>query len=548
MKTLNKSLLAAAVIGAIALPGMSSAATLAYSSSKQITHATDLVSGPGIYLITNDDLRLTAAGAVDAGNLSLVSAGHELRVRIALTGGAKFDSSSVSAPALASAFLQGAQTGGFNTPVAVVPGSASYSNIDAVLEFRYYAAGAGTLGAPGDYALELPPFQVINLEPSLGSAGGSLNANITVNHVPSGLQILAGNTTIAKSEWGVTVRAPSSASSDTAKTIDVGISNGSTRRTYFSPNGDIGNSNTVPGDSTFNANGFNIRITQAPETGGGLGFVNDINSTALLPWYNVVGTSTIDVTISGTNLGPWQGTGNIWLDSNTNCAHGSSTSVDLTVASANAPTATATNIPGNHFIFNSFGSGIATAPPGSSDVYVCFKATAGIPGTPAMIPQSLSGSLSLNNGLSALRINPPPYSFSLYPLVENGSTFYFQNVNPGGNATAQSFLRLSNHNAFDCPVRIEAKDDLGQMSGIVDATMDAHESKQFNSDALENGSSEFTGRFRDGAGKWFVRVTAECTNFTASALNRNANTGVVTDLTPQSPLGNQWSDSGTPVP
>ena len=41
-----------------------------------------------------------------------------------------------------------------------------------------------------------------------------------------------------------------------------------------------------------------------------------------------------------------------------------------------------------------------------------------------------------------------------------------------------------------------------------------------------------TGGFGDGTGKWYVRVTAECADLQASALNRHQD-GVVTDLTPE---------------
>src|SRR5690606_32937583 len=109
------------------------------------------------------------------------------------------------------------------------------------------------------------------------------------------------------------------------------------------------------------------------------------------------------------------------------------------------------------------------------------------------------------------------------------------------NPEAQSFLRLTNNNNDVCPVTIDAKDDAGKHSGEVKLTLAAHTSKQINSDVLEGAaaSAGVTGSFGDGAGKWYVRVTAECSNFKASALNRHAD-GVVTDLTPEKGIGNEW--------
>ena len=128
----------------------------------------------------------------------------------------------------------------------------------------------------------------------------------------------------------------------------------------------------------------------------------------------------------------------------------------------------------------------------------------------------------------------PPYAY--------GATLY---VNPAGNATAQSFLRLTNNNAAACLVEIEGKDDAGKYSrNPVKLTIPAHASATVNSDDLENGNAGkgITGGFTDGSGKWYVRVNAQCSNFKASALNRNSQTGTVTDLTPEKTQGLvEWS-------
>ena len=49
----------------------------------------------------------------------------------------------------------------------------------------------------------------------------------------------------------------------------------------------------------------------------------------------------------------------------------------------------------------------------------------------------------------------------------------------------------------------------------------------------------------NGTGKWYLRITAECSNFKASALNRNAQSGTVTDLTPEKGAGIEWLTPST---
>jgi len=147
--------------------------------------------------------------------------------------------------------------------------------------------------------------------------------------------------------------------------------------------------------------------------------------------------------------------------------------------------------------------------------------------TVPMTAQALSGTVDVRYRLPGSRVDPASLPFTLQALGENGTTVYFQNFNPGGNGRAQSILRLTNNNPRPCPVRIDAKDDLGRISGVVRTTLAPHASEQFNSDVLESGDdSRITAgdAWRTGQGKWFVRVTAECAFVTASALNRNRDT------------------------
>jgi len=537
MTKFNKSLLTAAVVGALALPGLASAATLSYATGQQITYAKDLFVNDTISIETPADLQLIAQAVDDnTGRITSIAAGEVLTVKVTLANGAQFDSTAPAATLVAT-FLEGAQTGGAGAPINVVPGSENYNGSE--LNFKYTTTGAGTIGAAGDYFLQLNSAKVKNLIQGLFN-GSQVNAEITVQN-GDGQQVLAAKTVLAKSAWGVTVRSNPEgivdpltglalAPGDLTKTIDVGAD---PRKTLFSTFGVVGAADS----DVFNAGGFNVDITRALETAG-VGanppgtYINNFNATALDPEYNIVNTATFTVKVSGSDLGVFAGA-NAWLDASPACdkVGGAGTFVNAAAA-----------LDGGALVFTSattsaLWNSVTAAPPiaPGANLYVCLQAHDDV----EINPQALSGTVALDYDLPTQRVNPAPWNISLLPLRLNGTTLIFQNVNPGGNSTAQSFLRLTNNNAQVCPVVIDAKDDAGLLSDQVTLTLQPHASIQLNSDELENGSSKAAGSFGDGTGKWYVRVTAECSNFKASALNRHQD-GVVTNLTPEKWDGEEW--------
>lgn len=514
MTKFNKSLLTAAVVGALALPSLASAAELQYTAGKQITFAKDLIVNNGTTIYTANSLQLRAE-ASDAANMSTVTAGDAVTVKVTLTNGAKFDTTA-DATTLVSGFQQGAQFGGG----AVVPvGTPYYSASGQELNFTFNATANGNAGA--GFALELNSVQVTNLVQGLFNSN-FIGAEITAQNA-SGQQILAAGQTIAKSQWGVTV--VDVASPDAAKTIDVGST---PRKTLFSPTGTVGGSG-VAGDNYFNAGGFTLDITKAAPIGGGLPtYINNYSAVAANPQYNVVSTADIEVKVTGSDLTPFAGN-RIWLDKNAGCTKAAGDFTNGTVAGGVATFVS----PANTGIW----APVTAASPGPATAYVCLGANNVV----EMIPQALSGDVSVDYKLSTQRVNPPAMKFALAPLTLNGTTIVFQNVNPAGNMTAQSFLRMTNNNAEVCPVTIDAKDDAGLHSGSVRVTLAPHASVQLNSEHLEGNLAKagVTGGFGDGTGKWYVRVTSECQNFKASALNRHQD-GVVTNLTPEKWVGNEW--------
>lgn len=535
MRKLNTSLLTAAVVGALALPGLASAATLGYGSPQQITFAKDLIVNDGTTIETPTGLTLTAV-AVDATNIGTVVGGETVTVKVTLTNGAQFDPSA-PAPALVATFTEGDQTGGGDNPLNVV-GTPYYSASGQELNFQYTATNNGVIGGPGDNWLVLNSLQVTNLVGGLFT-GSQIGAEITVQN-EDGQQVLAQSAVIAKSAWGVTVESDPT-NGDTSKTIDVASS---PRKTLFSPSGGVGGSTSagvpVAGATYFNAGEVVVDITKALEEGVGAAppatYINNFNATAADPQYNVVNTATIDVTVTGDDLSAFAG--RAWLDKTVNCS---------TAAAGNSRVNGSLATDGTlQFAANAssgFWSGISTAPPTPTTFYVCLGANNVV----EINPQSLSGSLAVDYKLPTQRVNPPAQGFDLLPLRLNGTTLIFQNVNPAANASAQSFLRLTNNNDSICPVTIDAKDDAGLHTGEIQLTLAPHASTHLNSDDLENGNAGkgLTGAWGDGSGRWYVRVTAECSNFKASALNRNASTGVVTDLTPEKEVGNEWLTPAT---
>jgi len=560
MKSLNKSLLAAAVIGAIALPGLSSASTIQYTGNPQITLARDLLvtNGNNITLPTSGGTNLTVKANAVAGDpentaVAAILPIHNIRVRITLVG-AEFGPSVGTADAYAVKFMKGAQlTAGAIAPADLL--SASFSGGAGGREELTFvftkATGVPDLDAPASTFLNFPTdlpdnLQIAHAEAALGQANGQVTASITVENADLNTQILTGTVVLARSQWGLEVnqeQAPfyGQPAAEQAKEIDVASTDN--RYSRFSPTGLIGGSNPASGETNYyNAGGFSLDITDAAHAGSNaLSYVQ--GSTAPAKYAMNTGTAGAGfvVTVNGSDFSPWAPDGgrpNIWLSNSQTCA----TAGAITMAVNPANNTAVATIPANHAWVLSLGSPTATG-----TIYVCFGANS----TTALVPQSnLSGSVAVNyNQPGQRRDDAPLMPFNLVPLRMNGTVFTFQNVNPASNNRAVSFLRLSSHNAADCPVTIQAKDDDGRMSGIVTTTIRAHESETFNSNALESGNDpRISGSFRDGTGRWFVRITAECTNLTASALNRNNEVGTVTDLTPQEGFGTQWSDSGVPVP
>ena len=530
MTKFNKSLLTAAVVGALALPGLASAASLNYTTAApgvQNTYAWELFVDNGITIKTPGGLALVAQ-EFDNANLGTVTAGEVLRVKVTLTNGAKFDTG-IAAATFAGTFTEGSQTGGANAALANVA-AANYSLSGHELNFTYTATGAGVPAqttpaaiTAGAYLLGISTVQLNSLVQGLRD-GSQVGMEITIQD-NTNVQIFAASSVIVKSVHGVTVTS-STAAGDQDKTIDVASL--PVRKAQFSNTGSVGGYATSgAGAGFFNAGTVTVDITKALRTlenGNATAYVNNYDPTVAPGVYNVVNTAEIKIGVKGTQLNAF-GANRAFL-ATVGAGGCTAPAADRLFGSVNAA--------GDTITFTSAASAarwqpLTAAVPAAVTHAVCLLAGGG-----SLTPQALSGTFDIDYKLPTQRNNLPTKTFNLLPLRENGTTVIFQNVNPASNATAQSFLRLTNNNAYNCPVIIDAKDDAGRHTGEVKADLVAHGSLQINSDDLEKGNTGkgLTGSWGDGTGRWYVRVVGECANLAASALNRNSTNGTVTDLTP----------------
>lgn len=548
----NKNVLASAIAAAAFMAGAANAADLRYNAPTQITYAKDLFATDsrtidlpaGFTVRAVNDTERTAAAAIAAGN--------DIEIVISLGQGAnapRFQSSAhtMSEAELRQTIMIGTQLNGAVQPLGTVDATATvtYSQGEREMRIRFKAANAGNgaalpspiVGSAG-YAFQLPALRVYDLQGAL-LENSAVHAGMSITNVSARQQVVAGNATLARSVWGEKVETVLAANN---KWIDVqrcSAAEGS--RVWFTPvyadaPTSVGQSCTyIPGREWFNAGQIDVSIVEAQHAGIGAGptdkdRINDFDGATR--WG--LASTVIKYKVTGENLAGFNGVGgnnHMWLDTSANCARATNSYLDLKVNDAGTEATASHNMAAPVVLGTHFLPLTNSADPVS--MHVCFSAN----GKTALVPQNLNAEVAFDHNVPALFVNPDVFSDDLFPLRTNAGILLFQNVNPANNMTAQSFLRLTNHNDVDCDVVIDAKDDAGLRSAEdIKLTLKPHSSEQLNIDILESGvdaKNRITGKFGDGTGKWYVRVQPECARFDGSALNRNASDGTVTDLTPQ---------------
>ena len=494
MSKFNPRSLAVCVAAALALPVTAMAATFNFTGAPiHNTYASNLFGSTAVTVTTPGTLAYNTE-LTD----NIIGRTTGFGVRLTLVGGPTFVTGT---PPVAS--LGAAATG-------YTPGAATVSGAVATFPF---AAGAGANINVGNL-VNVNTFAVAGASGILAN-GGSVTLRIELfdSNTNQVLTDLTRTMTLMTAVEGTTVAfVPSVGSVDRRIDVAACASPAVAAKTQFSPNGDVGGS-CAGNNSWFNAGAINVGITQVTGFGAVLanGFAGPNNSgNPGVGTFQYVGGDKVTYTVSGTDFDAFD-------------------SVQLTLS----PTCGTDFLGTIDTLLNKTTWEITWMPPTGwgGNVYVCFhvkpdRAT-------EVAAQPLTASVAIDFDDANVR-DPADRSGALLPLLYNGTVLEFQNVNPGSNPRAQSFLRFTNNSATNCPVTLRGRDDEAVYGdSTVNFVLGSGLSQTFNSEDLENGSSKGTGAFGDGTGRWYVTATAECGSFVGSALNRNLEDGTVTNLTPQ---------------
>ena len=504
MSKFNHRSLAVCVAAALSLPAVAMAATAGYPAGTNSTYASNILQNASATLTSPAQYTITTQASDN-----IIGRTTGFGVRLILGNGVNFTAATTNAAA-------GAALTGYNPVVnlqAVSTNTAVYSVVPQ--------PGAPSVNVGVGALVNFPAGSITVTNLGALANGGSVPVTVELfdSNTAQVFQTIQGAALINAVE-GTTVTFTPSAG-DVNKRIDVAAcaSPAVLAKTQFAPNGDVGGSCGAVGNNYFNAGSISYAITQV---GGNYvlanGFAGPNNSgNPAAGNFQYVAADDITVSVTGTNLAAFDnatGPDRVFLSVNSNC---STQDVAMTVNAAKTVASTAA-LP-------------AVVGTGPVTWYACFAAH---PTRLAEIAaQSVTGGVAIDFDASNVR-DPADRNGALLPLRYNGTVLEFQNVNPGSNPRAQSFLRFTNNSGINCPVTLRGRDDNAEYGdSTVNFVLGTGKSQTFNSDDLESGSSKGTGAFGDGAGRWYVTATAECGSFVGSALNRNMENGTVTNLTPQ---------------
>ena len=517
MSSSSKRNLAFCVAAALALPASAMAASFGYIADPiPAKYASNIFSATNTALTPSQTLRYTTH-VTD----NIVGRTTGFGVRLTLLGGANFNG---TAPAVT---FNATNVLGF-TPGAPAVGAGPLGN---VATYPMQATATANI-LVGDF-LTIAPFTISGA--SALANGGTVNLRIEIfdSNTNAVLSDLTRTVKLIEAIEGVDVIFTPSAG-NINKRIDVTSCATQTppagAKTQFSPGGDVGGSCGAGGNSYFNAGQVMTRISTDDSPSeyfvSARGFAG-ANVQGPANQFAFADGDQITYTVSGVDFAAFDtgaaATNRVFLSLNNNC---STRDLAMTVNTARTE-ATGTFVVSNTGNFLDY----FWTPVFFGAYNVCFTADPARLSEIAAQPIKLSVATKFNDGNVR---NPAPSIEDMLPLRYNGTVMSFQNVNPGSNPRAQSFLRFSNNGPITCPVTLTGRDDNG-VAGTTAVTFDLASGKSatFNSEDLENGSSKGTGAFGDGAGRWWVTATGACGGLVGSALNRNLEDGTVTNLTPQ---------------
>jgi|GEM_PF-2007639 len=512
MTNLRKSALAVAVVAGLALSGMASAYTVTNTGSGATATFTPEgiayfdVSGSasqavGIYTPTT-----TTFTASD----NIVGRTTGFALRVTLSGAAQF----AGMPTV-SGSLGGVAIGTSTTGWAA---SVSTSGNIAIITFT---PGSGAtaievgdtivLGAPGLNTDELTPttagvLQFSNIQ-ALAASGQSVQGTYQF-YDPVTTQPILGSQTVTFLQSGNPIATSAQASATNAK-IDLGAT---PSQAFLSPCGAIGGSNDPTcfdnsGSSTtttFDAGSISAAVT--PSTTG-----------PNFAYFSFASTDKFTTTLTG-NFSAFAQTGSViglYPGSNGKACGGTA------VATAATPTGNTATL--------TFSGTAAAISEGPYELCLTEPNTNTMP----IAATSLNVSTSFTRSSTTVAGTSQP----LAPLAYNAPVAQVYTFNPAGNSTQQSFLRITDAGPLAGKVNISGIDDAGNPgASVVSLMMNAGQSVQLSSSCLQSGTScpagvAVTGALGTGTGKWRLTVFSYFPGLVVTSLNRNNNTGTVTNLT-----------------
>lgn len=478
--SIKKNVLAIALVAGLGMTGAASAYTLTTDTDQtpEKVATSDITSSTSVITMTEDV-------QFNVGELDLILGRTTgFNVRFELNNGAKFASTPTP-------------TNGADLPpgwtLSVAAGGAGSSFV----VFAVTPPSVDPTGIQPGELIVLSGVQITNAT-ALQTSGAQITGTSRYIDPVGASEIGSANTILLQSGNPVSLSCDADAG-DTATRIDVGQDETHGSKTYFSSTGEIGalDENTIDlGD---------VVVTKDPAFGS----------------FDYVGTDSFTTTVTG-DVSAFFDAGNSLYLSNDQCATPVATTTTTNEATGtttftySAADAGFTNTGGTLQLCGQVAGDNATVIDASSiTVQTKFSRT----GTP-----SVTGS-----------------TCSLLPLQYNGSVVRVYAVNPAGNSTAQSFVRVINQSNTAGRVTIDGYDDAGNAHGPVMFNLGALQSMQINSEDLEAGNAAkgITGSLGDGVGKWRLFVTGEFSGMVVQSLNRNSTDGTVTNLTDADTRGEQ---------
>jgi len=523
----TKCLLAAAV--ALALPSLASAANVGFEvpavnkySSAVIVNQNSAITVKPIVISASSVLErigFDGAGlaATDQLLVTVTVSGAEIPSTPGTLPGHGTAAGQTADPGNLGAQLSGALAAGSITPVREGNNSFSYSVTNVTAN-----ASANTTG----FVLKIPSFRI-------NRVSGPVNVTVTLR---KGLDvILTGSSAVPVAELDnnnpVVLRVKE------AGWVGRGISSldiaGNDARKVYAD----GISGTVP-ETLYSAGGFTLavrsdvsEVKSYDPASTGSSNQQPLGSTGAS--FRPPQNSKIKVTVNGSNFSAWlpdsggYNNSNIWLDGNSACSRASANDIVLVANAESNDSKLVFNgeVSGTHFLNSLFATGTV-------DAHLCFGVAAD---DKEMTPQSFSNvTVELDYDTNTIS-SPSAYQWGgLQDLIFTGKTVYFHSVSPAGNPRNDSILRLVNHNTASCVTRVHGQKDDGIIKGPVVVTLAAGQSMDITSGELENGASRFTGSLNaggvPGAGRWKLRTSSECNNFDSFVIQRNTDTGTLTNL------------------